>query len=149
VPELPVPEGLGAAGAALWAAITGDVAEGWALDERDRALLRRACSLEDAIVALEAAVAMDGPTTTGSRGQVRVHPAVPELRQLALAQKALLAAVETEDPAAKIAGERERAAERSARWRRQAAASRVLGRAAPAGWPEDEDGERRSRVRAV
>lgn len=44
-------------------------------------LLAEACRTMDELDQLRAAVAADGPTVTGSRGQTRVHPAMLELRQ--------------------------------------------------------------------
>jgi hypothetical protein len=111
---------LGEAGAAMRAAILGDVAPGWSLDARDLALLHRACVLEDLIAALEEAVECTGATTTGSKGQLRVNPAISEMRALALAQQRLLSAVELEDPAVKIAEARQRTAARTVEWRRRA-----------------------------
>ena len=92
------PSGLKAAGKRLWKAIIGDLEAGWALDRRELHLLERACRCEDEMRDLEAAVDRDGPTATGSKGQVVVHPAVLECRQLRLTQLRLLAALELEDP---------------------------------------------------
>jgi hypothetical protein len=44
-------------------------------------LLAEACRLLDELDDLRAVVARDGATVTGSRGQVRAHPALGELRQ--------------------------------------------------------------------
>jgi P27 family predicted phage terminase small subunit len=95
------PSGLKAAGKRLWRAIIGDLEAGWALDRRELHLLERASRCEDEMRDLEAAVDRDGPTATGSKGQVVVHPAVLECRQLRLTQLRLLAALELEDPDAR------------------------------------------------
>jgi len=89
-----VPTILGKPGRALWRAIIADVREGFALDSRETMLLERACTTADHIAALEAVIASDGPTATGSRGQVIVHPALCELRQQKLTLLRLLGALD-------------------------------------------------------
>jgi hypothetical protein len=113
------PAGLGKSGRRLWSAIVADVEPGWALDARDRQWLARACRIEDAIAALEVALDRDGEMSLGSKGQPVLHPAVSELRQLALAQARLLGKVEMEDPAARIVQQRARTASRTDEWRRR------------------------------
>jgi hypothetical protein len=54
------------------------------------ALLEQACAAADGVAALESLVASDGIVTPGSRGQVVIHPAVPELRQARAALAKLL-----------------------------------------------------------
>ena len=98
------PASLQKAGQGLWAAILDDLEDDWQLDAREEHLLARACSCADDIAALEAAVTADGVTTTGSRGQVVVHPALSEIRQLRLVQLRLLGALELSDPAATKSG---------------------------------------------
>lgn len=93
------PDGLGDAGRALWAAIIGDLTDDWRLDSRELHLLMRACRVEDELVALEKVIDRDGETTKGSRGQIVVHPALSEARQLRLVQLRLLSALEMENPA--------------------------------------------------
>lgn len=73
---------LGRPGAQLWRAIVGDLPGGGELDRRELHLLKRACSAEDHLHELEAAVKRDGATVDGSRGQTVVHPALGEIRQL-------------------------------------------------------------------
>ena len=99
-----VPKGLGAPGKALWKTITGDLSAGWQLDSRELHLLERACRVEDEMRKLEAVVDQDGPTSRGSAGQLTVHPAILEGRQLKLAQLRLLSSLELEDPAAARVG---------------------------------------------
>ena len=89
-----VPTILGKPGRALWRAIIADVQEGFALDSRETMLLERACTTADHISALESVIASDGPTATGSRGQVIVHPALCELRQQKLTLLRLLGALD-------------------------------------------------------
>jgi hypothetical protein len=99
-PRHAVPAGLTAPGRALWAAIVGDLDAGWELDARELHLLERACRCADELAKLEAAVDRDGVTAEGSRGQVIVHPALSESRQLRLVQARLLGAIELADPKA-------------------------------------------------
>lgn len=89
-----VPTILGKPGRALWRAIIADVREGFALDSRETMLLERACTTADHIAALETVIASDGPTATGSRGQVIVHPALCELRQQKLTLLRLLGSID-------------------------------------------------------
>ena len=96
---IPKPPGeLGAAGKALWKALHADLDLAWELDARELHLLARACGCADHLAALEAVVAADGVTATGSRGQAVVHPALSEIRQMKLAQARLLSAIEVVDP---------------------------------------------------
>jgi P27 family predicted phage terminase small subunit len=94
----PAPDKLGRAGKALWRSILGDLDPGWELDARELHLLRRACRCADELDRLEKVVDKDGPTVAGSRGQVNVHPAIAEARQLRLVQLRLLSALELVDP---------------------------------------------------
>ncbi|MDX6583005.1 MAG: hypothetical protein QOI10_2189 [Solirubrobacterales bacterium] len=120
------PRGLGDAGKQLWTVIIGDIAEGWELDARELVLLERACRTADELAELEAIVDREGFTTTGSKGQTVVHPAVSEARQLRLVQLRLLGQLELADPltsrrAATPAAARARRAAQ-ARWRTERAA---------------------------
>jgi len=92
------PHGLGKHGKALWKTIHDDLDEGWELDARETDALTRACRTADELALLEAAVDRDGATVEGSRGQVTVHPALVESRQLRLAQLRLLSVIEMADP---------------------------------------------------
>lgn len=98
LPRAPVT--LATAGKALWKAILADLAADWELDRRELHFLERACRVEDEMRELEAVVDAEGATATGSKGQVVVHPAILEARQLKLAQLRLLEALELEDPVA-------------------------------------------------
>lgn len=92
------PPDLQAPGKALWKAIVGDLADGWELDARELHLLHRAARCADEVAELEAAVDRDGATVAGSRGQVTVHPAIAEARQLRLTELRLLRDLELLDP---------------------------------------------------
>lgn len=92
------PTDLGKAGKALWKAVVGDLSPGWELDQRERHLLDQACHTADQISDLEAVVASEGVTTTGSRGQSTVHPALVEIRQARLVLLRLLSVLELADP---------------------------------------------------
>lgn len=116
------PKALGAAGKRLWRSILADLSDGWELDARELHLLRRACRCADELDKLEAVVDREGPTVDGSRGQVTVHPALSEARQLRLVQLRLLAEIELADP--KAAGQSATPAQARAR---KAAESRWAG----------------------
>lgn len=92
------PKGLKEPGAALWQATVADVAEGWALDSRDLAVLEQACRLRDAAAALERRVGRMGVMTTGSKGQPTLNPCVRELRVTRLAIASALGKVELRPP---------------------------------------------------
>jgi P27 family predicted phage terminase small subunit len=120
-PEPPI--NLGEAGIRLWGSILADLDDSWQLDARELHLLERACRVEDEMRKLEAVVDQEGATSTGSKGQVVVHPAVLEGRQLKLAQLRLLGSLELADP--KTGNESPTAASRraskaaGARWRKE------------------------------
>lgn len=95
----PAPDGLKKAGKRLWKRIIDDLGDGWALDERELALLEQAARCEDDMAALNSAVDRDGAVVRGSRGQPVAHPALSEVRQLRLVQLRLLSALELVDPA--------------------------------------------------
>jgi P27 family predicted phage terminase small subunit len=117
------PAELDKAGKALWRSIHTDLDRGWELDARELHLLARACRCADELAALDAAVDAAGPTSTGSRGQPVIHPALAEARQLRLVQLRLLGAIELVDPQAAIRSatpvqaQARKAAQ--ARWRRR------------------------------
>jgi P27 family predicted phage terminase small subunit len=113
------PTGLGTPGRKLWREILSDLDESWELDRRELHLLARAARCADEIALLEATVDRDGPTTTGASGQVCVHPALIESRQLSVTQMRLLGAIELSDPA-----ERRRSATPAVAPARRAAESR-------------------------
>ena len=83
------PSGLSTAGKRLWGEIVGGLPPAWEFDQREQAILRAACMQADDLDALEKAIKRHGVTSTGSRKQLIVNPAVTEAR-LARAQLARL-----------------------------------------------------------
>ena len=61
-------------------------------------LLEQVCATADAVAALEAVIAEEGQTATGSTGQTVVHPAVSECRQQRIAFGRLLGQMALPDP---------------------------------------------------
>lgn len=114
-----VPAGLEARGAALWASVVGV----YELSAVERELLAEACRVADTLETLRAVIAAEGATSTGSKGQRVVHPAVGEARQQQLVLGRLLGQLDLPDEedgqvvpsSASLRGRK--AAE--ARWRRE------------------------------
>ena len=109
------PDGLSEAAVRQWWAVV----EAFELEAHEEALLREACRTLSACDELAEVVEADGPTTTGSKGQTVVHPALAELRQQRLALARLYASLrlpESEDD------ERPSRATRSGRPQRRGAA---------------------------
>ena len=108
------PRGLGARGRAFWR----QVVAGYELEGHHVEVLREVCRLLDRADALAAAVQRDGEVVPGSTGQPRLHPALAEQRQTAVAVARLLDAlgldVEEEKPESATSRKARRAAE--ARW---------------------------------
>jgi hypothetical protein len=92
------PRGLGRAGGKLWEDILASVPDGWELDGRDLALLKRACDLADVEDGLRKLVAKDGQLIAGSNGQPVLHPAIREARQTTVAVAAVLKRVDLKPP---------------------------------------------------
>jgi hypothetical protein len=94
-----MPSKLGAAGRKLWRAMTSEfeIAEG---EVRVIALLEAAVRQADDVALLEEALARDGVTVVGSRGQARMNPVVAELRQSRLALARLLGELPVPEPEA-------------------------------------------------
>ena len=114
---MPAEPSLGPAGLAAWRAIT-DV--GYVLRPDEVLMLTQACHLVDQAEALQAAIDRDGVTVTGSRGQIRPHPALSELRGTRAEVARLLGRLKLPDPqpaagGSSLASERARKAAR-ARW---------------------------------
>ncbi len=81
-------------GADLVAAIVAEMAEeGVQPTAKEDALLRTASQLVDRLAALEAAIERDGEVIVSKTGVTRVHPAVPEHRQLAATLPKVLAGI--------------------------------------------------------
>jgi hypothetical protein len=79
------PTDLGKRGKALWSAVTGR----FVLEPHHEIALANACRASDMLERLEGLL-KDSLTVTGSTGQVRLSPAVAELRQHRLALSKLL-----------------------------------------------------------
>jgi hypothetical protein len=79
------PTDLGKSGKSLWAAVTGS----FVLEAHHEIALASACRHSDMVSRLEVLL-KDSLTVTGSAGQVRLSPAVAELRQHRLALSKLL-----------------------------------------------------------
>lgn len=87
------PKDLATRGRAFWSQ-TLDVFD---LSEVEVQLLMECCRLLDECESLREAVDREGTTVLGSTGQVRVHPALGELRQHRLALGRLLAQLDLPD----------------------------------------------------
>lgn len=85
----PPPEGLAAAGTALWANVTSVLG----LDEHEALSLRELCRTVDVLDELQAVVARDGVLLDSSQG-MRAHPALVELRQQRIAYARLVSAMQ-------------------------------------------------------
>jgi hypothetical protein len=96
-----------------------DVPTGWDLDARELHLLERACRCADELELLDRLVDRDGLTTAGSKGQVRMHPALGEARALRLTQLRLLSSIQLQPPAEQSAGTRQARKAANARWNRR------------------------------
>ncbi len=117
------PAGLGVAGLALWSTLHTVFRFG----VQETPVVLAACASADVIAKLERIVAVEGVTTVGSQGQVRVHPALAEARQQRLAQQRLLAAlaVPVEDAVRPMTIPQERARRAAlVRWDRPGARTR-------------------------
>lgn len=111
------PEGLAEAGSAMWERLTGR----FEFSEAERPLLELVCRQADLVASLEAAVAAEGVTIAGSRGQPRLNAAVTELRQCRLALAKLLgelALPSEEDERPMTAAQRRAKHAAEARWAR-------------------------------
>lgn len=74
----PPPVDLGARGAAYWTAIQQE----HELDASSTEVLVELCRLLDRLESLQEVIARDGVTSSGSTGQLVVHPALLESRQM-------------------------------------------------------------------
>lgn len=83
------PNGLKARGKRFWA----EILEEFELSNAEMTILHEACRCLDRLDALTAQITADGVTTTGSMGQIVVHPAVQEARQQQLALDRLIRAL--------------------------------------------------------
>lgn len=88
------PDGLEDAGQRLWRSIVGPLE----LRPDETPLLTAACRTLDEIEAMQLALADAPPVVTGSKGQVRPHPLIAEVRAHRLALRQLLGSLGIEDP---------------------------------------------------
>jgi len=122
VNELKTPTELGTAGRRLWRQVVREaVDEGLELDSREQFWLLSASKLADRLAILEAAMADQPPTTTGSTGQLVAHPLLNEIRAHHQLISQTLARIDTQpkEPAGVlgiVGGNRQRAAA-NRRWR--------------------------------
>jgi hypothetical protein len=91
--KLAPPRDLGVRGKAFWR----HTVKIYELSEVEMELLRECCRLLDECESLRNSVDSEGTTVKGSTGQVRVHPALGELRQHRLALGKLLAQLDLPD----------------------------------------------------
>jgi hypothetical protein len=82
------PVGAGPSGRRLWRAVTAE----FDLDEHERALLLALVRQVDRLDQLERLIVAEGLTVTG-HGSVKIHPAVVEARQTAIAVARISAAL--------------------------------------------------------
>lgn len=110
---LDVPAGLADAGSALWSAVTGK----YVLRADELVTLESACRASDRVAAMEQERG-DAVTTSGSMGQLVVHPLIAEIRAHEAQIATLLGRLKLpDDPAAGVPGQvsQQRAAAQS-RW---------------------------------
>jgi P27 family predicted phage terminase small subunit len=115
------PATLGPAGRELHRRIWRDLGEDMELSERERAVLALACVQVDRAAELDAQVDADGLMVAGSTKQLRVHPAVGEARQAALAAGRLLSMLalpDGEDAIPRTGAQIRAARAADARWNR-------------------------------
>jgi P27 family predicted phage terminase small subunit len=95
------PGGLDTVGKQLWRDVVADVAPNWELDNRDLTLLIAACQSADTVARLTAVIETDGDMIAGSRGQLRINPAVVEARMQRATMSSLLTRIEMAPPGVK------------------------------------------------
>jgi hypothetical protein len=113
---------LGIAGAALWRRLTTAPAPNQVVEfmPSELTILELACKTADDIAALEATLAGEGVIVSGSKGQLRINGAVPELRLQRAALAKLVQALEVDEDEAKphqSQASRKASAAAQARWR--------------------------------
>lgn len=102
-PEVPPGPAYGPAGRELVSRIVAQLDEqGCEPDARDEVLLDQAARLADRMVALRGLVERDGERSVSDSGIVRLHPAIPEHRQHAVALAKVLAAVRIPDDTGEV-----------------------------------------------
>lgn len=85
----PPPRGLGKRGKAFWKEMQSEIE----FDGPQTQVLWEACRTLDRLEALDDVIAAEGVTARGSTGQVVVHPAVSEARQLQVVLTRLVTAL--------------------------------------------------------
>lgn len=85
-----IPSGLSPRAVTLWSSCVSD----FDLSDFEQELLAEVVHTMTEIDALREALAADGVTVAGSRGQARVHPAVNEIRQHRMSLARLLKAID-------------------------------------------------------
>ncbi len=85
----PPPSGTGPAGRHLWRAVLAD----FELAEHEAVLLREAVRVVEVCADLQAVIDAEGVMATSRLGDLRVHPAVTELRQQRLVLARLIVAL--------------------------------------------------------
>lgn len=94
------PDGLGAAGADLWAQIASDLdGRDLDLDARERRWLLDACAEADVVALLSAGLSGAPLMVRGSQGQDVINPLICEIRQHREALARLLARLKLDDAA--------------------------------------------------
>lgn len=86
----PPPKGLGRRGRAFWKELQGELE----FDAAATQTLVEACRTLDRLEELDAVIAAEGVTSTGSMGQTVVHPAVAEARQMQAGWSRLVTALD-------------------------------------------------------
>jgi endonuclease YncB( thermonuclease family) len=104
----------------VWRRIVEDLEPGWELDSRELLILEAAARQADQNRALEAALAADGVTVEGSKGQPRLNATTTELRQGRIALEKLLSGLALPgDEGALTSAQRRAQAAADSRWRRR------------------------------
>ena len=115
-PQPRMPAGLGAAGKSIWKRLNSELE----FSAREVIVLEQACRVADTVAILEALIEREGTSSTGSRNQARLNPALSELRQSRLTLLRLLSAIDVPDGAEVPRTAASRRAQRAAdvRWGR-------------------------------
>jgi hypothetical protein len=114
--KFPAPDGLGDAGASLWA----DVSSRYDLRPDELRVLEAACREQDLIVRLDAALVGADLIVRGSQGQPVANPLVQELRQHRSTLRGLLGQLKLPDEDGRVAASTSAQARKAAnaRWKR-------------------------------
>jgi Phage terminase, small subunit len=86
---------------------------------KEEALLATACQIVDRLDALEKIIARDGEMLTSKTGVIRVHPAIPEHRQLAVSLPKVLAGIVVGDSTSGAAKNPDKVHAARVRWDRR------------------------------